>query len=954
MVNGELGIVVGHIHRLVEPGNLDELTDGQLLERFVGGREEPAFTTLVRRHGPMVLGVCRRVLHAAPGAADAEDSFQATFLVLFRRARALNRQGPLANWLYTVAYHVALKAKADAARCQRRERQAAQMPRASAHAEEGWQDPQGVLDEELSRLPERYRAPILLCYVEGKTNEEAGRLLGCPTGTIKGRLARARELLRTRLTRRGVAFSTGLFGALLAENAALAVPTALVESTVQTALGLAAGKSTAPAAALAEGVLKAMFVTRFKIATVLVLVVGLMALGITALAHPVQAQRPPEKELASPQEQPRLARQAARDMEPDRQRLTVWGRVLAPDGKPLGGARVFVCARQGQILSSGEWWAAFRHDVLGEVKTDKDGKYRLAVPRLDPLMKIRALHVIATADGHGLVSKGLKPDAEQAEAVLRLTTVQPVNGRVLGLQGEPAAGLKIHVARISRKAEKGESDVDASVRPPEPLKLAATTNDRGEFSFSGFGPNVTLELAVLDPRYERKEEWTVSTADRKQCTNLRVLLAPGRYIEGRVVYQDTGKGVPHAKLMISNPIIDTKADADGRFKVPLYSPLDNEPFQFRPRDVHISAWPPPGQPYLGAGQGLDFPKGVVKREVVLSLGRAALVRGKITEAGSGKPIAGAHVAYNAGYDYSVVSGADGSYQIAAAPGSGRLIVTHPSGEYIAQIIGSGGGSVDRPIGDPAYHHAVVDVDVKKDEKVKEVNVTLRRGVTIQGRLVGPDDRPVSSALLFVSAHKPRYEKTMHPVLVRGGCFEVRGCDPQKTYQLLFLEYPHLPPMMMMLEGSPSFGQLWLAELVNGKDRHGASVKVVAKKAAGQSLVIRVAPCGSVRLRFKDAAGKPRGGFIPWLQLVVTPGPPLWKAIEEKTLAAEVVSLAGPYGDQPPGQPKTDGQGYVTYHGLIPGATYRIKTYDRDMTRNTVLEDLVVEAGKAAEREITVK
>jgi hypothetical protein len=161
-------------------------------------------------------------------------------------------------------------------------------------------------------------------------------------------------------------------------------------------------------------------------------------------------------------------------------------------------------------------------------------------------------------------------------------------------------------------------------------------------------------------------------------------------------------------------------------------------------------------------------------------------------------------------------------------------------------------------------------------------------------------------------------------------------------------------MLMMTEGLQSFGQLWLAELVNGKDRRGASVKVLAKKAAEEPLFVRVAPCGSAKLRFVDAAGKPKADFIPWLQLVVTPGPPLWKAIEDKTLAAEVVTLAGPYGDQPPGQPKTDAKGYVTYDGLIPGATYRIKMYNQDMGHNIVLKDFRVEAGKTAELEIVVK
>src|SRR5262249_8787331 len=117
---------------------------------------------------------------------------------------------------------------------------------------------------------------------------------------------------------------------------------------------------------------------------------------------------------------------------------------------------------------------------------------------------------------------------------------------------------------------------------------------------------------------------------------------------------------------------------------------------------------------------------------------------------------------------------------------------------------------------------------------------------------------------------------------------------------------------------------------------------------------RMGPCGSAKLRFTDAAGKPKAEFIPWLQMVVTPGPPVWKAIEDKTLAAEVVTLSGAYGDQPPGQPKSDAQGNVTFTGLIPGATYRIKTYSDNMGRNIVLKDFTVEAGKTAELEIAVK
>src|SRR5690349_1578966 len=165
MASGQLGAVVQHIHRFAGTAAPEELKDGQLLERFLGAGEESAFAALVRRHGPMVLGVCRRVLRDRHAA---EDAFQATFLVLLRRARSLDRRGSVAAWLYTVAYHVALRARAEAARRQRQERVSLPSPEAGPGAAAAWADLQPILDEELQRLPETYRAAVVLCYLEGK------------------------------------------------------------------------------------------------------------------------------------------------------------------------------------------------------------------------------------------------------------------------------------------------------------------------------------------------------------------------------------------------------------------------------------------------------------------------------------------------------------------------------------------------------------------------------------------------------------------------------------------------------------------------------------------------------------------------------------------------------------------------------------------------------------------
>jgi RNA polymerase sigma-70 factor (ECF subfamily) len=170
------------------PSPAPEPADGELLERFVSRRDESAFTALVHRHGPMVLGVCRRVLN---DWQSAEDAFQVTFLVLARKADSLMRPGLLANWLHGVAYRTALKARSRAVRQGVHERQAAAMAPTESRAGRSVVELREVLDEELSHLPEKYRAPLVLCYLEGKTNEEAARLLHWPLGSMSARLARA-------------------------------------------------------------------------------------------------------------------------------------------------------------------------------------------------------------------------------------------------------------------------------------------------------------------------------------------------------------------------------------------------------------------------------------------------------------------------------------------------------------------------------------------------------------------------------------------------------------------------------------------------------------------------------------------------------------------------------------------------------------------------------------------
>jgi RNA polymerase sigma-70 factor (ECF subfamily) len=231
------------------------LPDGQLLERYVATRDEHAFAALVERYGPLVFAVCQRVLRQAQ---DAEDAFQATFLVLARRAPSLDGRRPLANWLHAVAYRTSVKARQSAARRRAHQLQLLSLATVPAPEEKPWIELRPLLDEELNRLPEKYRAPLVLCFLEGKSHQQAARELGWPSGSMSRRMNRARELLRRRLARRGLTLSTGLLFLLIARNAGAAtVSKTLAGLTTQAALAFRAGQAaiSSQAASLAEEVL---------------------------------------------------------------------------------------------------------------------------------------------------------------------------------------------------------------------------------------------------------------------------------------------------------------------------------------------------------------------------------------------------------------------------------------------------------------------------------------------------------------------------------------------------------------------------------------------------------------------------------------------------------------------------------------------------------------------------
>jgi len=288
MASSRLQPVLRHLRKLACVGDGDQFTDGQLLERFLAQRDEDAFASLVHRHGRLVLRVCQNVLHHEQ---DAQDAFQATYLILARKANSLRRVGSLAGWLYRVAYRSALEMRRKALRRRNREQQARPMPQEKPDSNASWRELQTLLDEEVQRLPAKYQAPLILCCLQGKSKAEAARELGWKEGTVSGRLAEARQRLQQRLTRRGVSLSAVLCAAWLSTEAArAALPAGLLQATVQAALCLAARKAASAAlspevASVMQKVIRAMFLTKVKIATALLMAMGLIATGSAELAR---------------------------------------------------------------------------------------------------------------------------------------------------------------------------------------------------------------------------------------------------------------------------------------------------------------------------------------------------------------------------------------------------------------------------------------------------------------------------------------------------------------------------------------------------------------------------------------------------------------------------------------------------------------------------------------------
>ena len=411
MATQQLRTVLRQIRGIIGHANDQGVADSRLLERFVCTGDEAAFEVLVWRHGPMVLALCRRVLR---DSHDAEDALQATFLTLARKAGSISKRESVGSWLYKVAYRIALRAKVSAANRGALEKQLAltrpELNYSQPALEATREELNEILDDELNRLPEKYRAPIVLCFLQGKSLSEAAQELDCPRGTISTRLTRAREILRNRLARRDLELSPGAMVADLARSSIRAMSSSLVTTTVKAAALFSTGQAgtgliiSAKASALAKEALGGFLVAKLKLAATILLAVSAFVSGVVSLASLALADKPAHAKQAE-ESIPVTGADATGPVTTDDTRLDRFGDPLPPGALARLGTLRW---RHGDQVMT----VAFSPDGKTVASGSMDESIHLFDAKTGKLLQILRGHegwvtcVLFTRDGKHLISCG--------------------------------------------------------------------------------------------------------------------------------------------------------------------------------------------------------------------------------------------------------------------------------------------------------------------------------------------------------------------------------------------------------------------------------------------------------------------------------------------------------------------------------------------------------------------
>ncbi len=939
MATMHTGTVLRQIDQLFGAGTVAGLSDAQLLGRFRTQRDDVAFVALVARHGPMVLAVCRGVLRDEHAA---EDAFQATFLILVRKASVLWVGESLGGWLHRVAHRVALQSHADAVRRRARERRAGEAAALRATPVGPEDELRVLIRAEIDRLPDRLRLPVVLCDLEGLTRDQAAERLCWSEGAVRGRLARARALLRQRLTRRGVMLpTTAVATSLACEASAAAIPEILLAATARAAVGQ--GAATAAATVLTAQVIRALFLGRLKMAAVVALTAGAIAWASALLLAPGTGPDPPAaSKVKSPAAAPPPAsvREGFSPKVEPGGAVEVHGRVLDPDGKPLGGVTLFaIRGEENRAISEPRATSA----------PDGGFRFTMRAENLDEPPSVRGIPyycVAAFVEGFGLAWVDTEAIARGGELTLRLVRDVPIRGRILDLQGKPVVGVKVTVESIEAFPGEDLSSYLKAARqdgpyPPDALFWAGPppgrpetlmTDAEGRFRLDGVGRERAVRFKLEGPTIRH---WYVTALTRapeaiggllpeKGTDGFPVhpatfdhLAEPSRLIRGIVRDRESGKPVVGAKVSsnsVGSSFARVQTDESGRYELPGHAKSSH---------YFVIVEPPQDRSLFCAWIEARDTLGLTPLEVNVDLARGITVRGRVTDAETGQPVRGTveyHPLYpnpNIGRLGALVNEpcsradirADGTYSLAVLPGPGVLAVAAGAEDglrterYVPASVdrtrlkelaplvfehgddslttAGGGDSMSGLI--VIRYNDIAPINPREDAPPWTHDVVLRVGRTLEGRVVGPGGEPLNGATIIGLTSDGGQEEVLE-----ADRFTIKALDPGQSRTL-----------HVRHEG------------------RGVGINTTIRGVAKGPVTIQLVRLGSATGRILDAEGEPKKNFLLRFH------------------------RAGFYRQDDPSV-RTDREGRFRIDGLVPGQEYEARV--DDLTKLPVYPSIEVEPG----------